>query len=44
MEKVEFLGTNQTKILELLSSLKENSDMIQNRLSAFEQMGGATGD
>ena len=43
MEKVESLGTNQAKILELLSSLKENSDIIQDRLNAVEQMSGATG-
>jgi hypothetical protein len=42
MEKVESLGTNQAKILELLSSLKENSDVIQDRLNSFEQISGAT--
>ena len=42
MERVGTIETNQTKILELLSSLKENNDSVQDRLEILEVQGGAT--
>ena len=44
MVKVDSLESNQTKILGLLSSLKESNDIIQERLNAFEKLDGAAGD